>query len=629
MTPSVTSSSLIVTAATGKLAGAANAVIRGMSAPASLDVADTVVFGVLTVAGYLIGLYFSFARRRCQESSSDRSTAAAEQEVFLGGRSLPAFALAVSVVASVATAVTVVGFVAHYYAYGFHVIWPVAGIPFAAIFSAIGMVPLLYHLRVASIFQQLVGAVGVYSAAIAVSTMYPIPLLYSSITIGLAGTVYTALGGLRSVVWADFAQAFVMFSSPFIIIGKVIYDSSSASPPLKPISDINITDYMFRTNFDVTSDENLWSGLVAAVPFSLARTAFDQMAVQRFMAAKTLGDARRIAIGGPLLVFSFFFLALATSLGLVYWYRDCDPLLSGAIKTYDQIVPHYMTERLARVTMLRGLFLAGLIGASTSTVSSVVNSHAAIFYIDVIKPHVRMTGRKAVFIMRALAFSSGTIMTLLAIAAPHIATAARLFFTFYSTASGPFAGLVLLAISSPWVNAKGAAWGTVLVCIMQLWHAIGRSLSSVAPPRLITRTLERCPPLNNASFEARNHTMLPSERAPVFLLYQASFYWMSFSGFVLTLLLGTTLSLVTGGDKTARNNVPLTSPIFLKLWARFKFFRHMLRLDDGKVENGAHALQQREREEDSSEVSPMCEGRELSQSFTSKELRAPLNRNKH
>nr|XP_054923097.1 uncharacterized protein LOC129382890 [Dermacentor andersoni] len=103
-------------------------------------------------------------------------------------------------------------------------------------------------------------------------------------------------------------------------------------------------------------------------------------------------------------------------------------------------------------------------------------------------------------------------MTLLAIAAPHIATAARLFFTFYSTASGPFAGLVLLAISSPWVNAKGAAWGTVLVCVLQLWHAIGRSLSSVAPPRLITRSLERCPPLTNASSEARKHTLLPPER---------------------------------------------------------------------------------------------------------------------
>ncbi|XP_075539510.1 uncharacterized protein LOC142574271 [Dermacentor variabilis] len=121
----------------------------------------------------------------------------------------------------------------------------------------------------------------------------------------------------------------------------------------------------------------------------------------------------------------------------------------------------------------------------------------------------------------------------------------------------------------------------------------------------------------NASSEARNHTLLPSERAPVFWLYQASFYWMSFSGLLLTLLLGTVLSLVTGGERTAKSNVPLTSPIFLKLWARFKFFRHMLMLDDDKVENGAHALRQREGQEDITEVSPMCEGQELSHSFTS------------
>ncbi|XP_049520968.1 sodium-dependent multivitamin transporter-like [Dermacentor silvarum] len=236
-----------------------------------------------------------------------------------------------------------------------------------------------------------------------------------------------------------------------------------------------------------------------------------------------------------------------------------------------------------------------------------------------------MTGRRGVFIIRALAFSSGTVMTLLAIAAPHIGTAARLFVSFYSTASGPFAGLVLLAISSPWVNAKGAAWGTVLVCVLQMWHAIGRSLASVATPRLMTRTLDRCPLSINASCEATNHTVLPSERAPVFFLYQATFYWMSFFGFVLTLLLGTVLSLATGGDKTARNNVSLTSPLFVKLWARFKFFRHMLKLADDKVENDAHALQQREVEEENTETSPMCEGEDLSQSFASQKAPSAIN----
>ncbi|KAL3195982.1 hypothetical protein MRX96_001743 [Rhipicephalus microplus] len=284
-----------------------------------------------------------------------------------------------------------------------------------------------------------------------------------------------------------------MFASPFIIIGKVIYDSYYVSPPLRPIVDINVTDYVFRTNLDFTTDENMWSGLAGAIPFSFVRTVFDQMAVQRFMAAKTLREAQRISIFGPLFVLCFFLLGATTGIVMIYWYRDCNPVLSGTIKSFDQIVPHYMKERLFEVTALRGVFLAGLVGASTSTVSSIVNSHAAIFYIDVVKTFVRLNERRAILVMRILALTSGTIMTLLAIAAPNMGTAARLFFSFYSTASGPFAGLLFLALSSPWVNAKGAAWSTLLVCLLQLWHAIGRSISPIAPARVFSGTLDRCP----------------------------------------------------------------------------------------------------------------------------------------
>ncbi|KAL1418003.1 hypothetical protein MTO96_005989 [Rhipicephalus appendiculatus] len=303
------------------------------------------------------------------------------------------------------------------------------------------VVPLLYDLRVTSVFQYLrmrfdnkvgitacvvyfvlsqsVGAVGIFSSAIAVSTMFPIPVLYSNIVIGLAGTIYTALGGLRGVVWADCAQAFVMFLSPIVIIAKVLYDSSSVAPPLRPMSNANITDFAFRVNFDITTDENLWSGLAGALPFSLVRTGLDQMAVQRFMAARTLRDAKRIALAGPLLVLFFFFLGECTAVAIMYWFRDCDPVMRGAIKSYDEIVPHYMMKRLVDVPMLRGLFLAGLLGASTSTISSIVNSHAAIFYTDVVTPYTKISDRKAVAVMRLLAFASGTIMTLCAIAVPY------------------------------------------------------------------------------------------------------------------------------------------------------------------------------------------------------------------
>ncbi|XP_070379545.1 sodium/iodide cotransporter-like isoform X2 [Dermacentor albipictus] len=328
-----------------------------MSPPESLGAADCAVFGVLTALGYLVGLYFSIAHRRRQVGAAAGSGGAAT-EVFLGGRSLPEAALTVSLLASIVNGVTVVGFLGHFYAHGFHLMWVLTGIPLAMIITSTTLVPLLYDMKAASIFQflrlrfdnkvgitaciiyfvlsQTLGAVGIYSAAIGISTMFSFPLLYANIAIGLAGTIYTALGGLRSVVWADCVQALVMLASPAIIIGKVIYDSGSASPPLRPMSDLNVTEYILRTNVDLTSDENVWTALAGALPYSLARTGFDQMAVQRFMAARTLREAKRIVITGALFVLSFFALAAFGALAIVYWYRDCDPVLAGVIRSFDQ-----------------------------------------------------------------------------------------------------------------------------------------------------------------------------------------------------------------------------------------------------------------------------------------------------
>ncbi|XP_077560601.1 putative sodium-dependent multivitamin transporter isoform X2 [Haemaphysalis longicornis] len=536
----------------------------------SLGTADCVVFGVLTALGYLVGLYFSFSRRlRVQvlasAAASSNVAGSEEQEAFLGGRSLPASALAVSVLASAVNGMSLVGFVGHYYAHGFNVVWTLPSAPLMAAFVAVAFVPLLYGMKVTSVFQYLrlrfdnkvstsacviyfvlsltLGALGIYSAAIGISTMLPVPLPYSIVAIGLAGTIYTALGGLRSVVWADCVQALVMLASPLTIIGKVAYDSQGAIPPLRPLSDFNVTDNILRTTFDLTSDENVWSSLLAAVPLMLVRTGLDQMAVQRFMAAKSLAQAKRIAIAGGILVVLFFFLVAVAAVFVIYWYRDCDPLLSGAIKSYDQIVPYYIRESLSNVATLRGLFLAGLLGASTSTLSSIVNTHAAVVYVDVVSPCVQMSQRRAIVVMRLLAFGSGTIMTAIAFVVPHIGSIAR-----------------------------GAAWAGLLVCVLQLWHAVGRSLSAVAHHSEIYRTLERCPLPTNSTGSAVTPSLeailLHDSRADVLPFYRLSYFWSSTFGALLTLGLGTILSFATGGYKNTERNIRFTSPFFLKMWAR-------------------------------------------------------------
>ncbi|KAL3199991.1 hypothetical protein MRX96_013384 [Rhipicephalus microplus] len=623
--------------------------MNDMDSKEGLGIADMVVFCLLTATGYFVGLYFSFKGRDRQVSSNDTNGASAVLDAFLGGRRLPAVALAVSVLASVATAVGVVSFVGHYYAYGFHLDWALAGIPFSAAIVSVIVVPLLYDLRVTSVFQYLrmrfdnkvgitacvvyfvlsqsVGAVGIFSSAIAVSTMFPIPVLYSNIVIGLAGTIYTALGGLRGVVWADCAQGFLMFLSPIVIIAKVLYDSSSVTQVLRPMSDANITDFAFRVNFDITTDENLWSGLAGALPFSLVRTGLDQMAVQRFMAARTLRDAKRIAVAGPLLVLFFFFLGECTAVAIMYWYRDCDPVMRGTINSYDEIVPHYMMKRLADVPMLRGLFLAGLVGASTSTISSIVNSHAAIFYTDVVTPYTKISDRKAVAVMRLLAFASGTIMTLCAIVVPYLGTAARLYMSFYCSAAGPFAGLFLLALSSPWVNAKGVGSATLLVCGFLIWHATGRSLTDIASPPLLPKTLDRCPLSLNISdwtefASNRSQGIGPVTSSSTFTLYTVSFYWISFIGALLTLILGTVFSLLSGGHRDANRNLRLTSPAVLKFWKRFGFIRRTFLLEEEEMKHHATMLGQKRDDCDNEctrldkELSPAYKGPRRSEVYS-------------
>ncbi|XP_077491671.1 sodium-coupled monocarboxylate transporter 2-like [Amblyomma americanum] len=580
--------------------------------PKRLDAADCAMFGILTALGYLVGLYFSLTRCRHRPAASGGGAA---EEACLAGRSLPAFALAVSVMASVANGLSVVGFVGHFYAYGFNVMWVLAGIPAAACATAATVVPLFHGLRVTSVFQylrmrfdnkvgitaciiyfvlsQTLGAVGIYSAAVAVSTMFPVPLLYSNVAIGLAGTIYTALGGLRGVVWADCVQALVMLASPLTIIGKVLYDARRASPPLRSMADFNVAEYAFRTELDTSSDENIWSNLVGAIPFCLVRVGFDQMAVQRFVAARTAGDAKRIAVVGGGFVLFFFVIVACSAAAIVYWYRDCDPLQRGAIHSYDQIVPYYMMESLSDVTTLRGLFLAGILGASTSTVSSVVNSHAAIFYVDMVAPYVKMSDKKAANVVRLLAASSGAVMTAFAIAVPVLGTATRLFLSLYSSAAGPFAGLLLLAISSPWVNAKGAAWASLLVCGLQLWHAVGRSLASsgLTPTPFLPLTLDRCPGAYNGTAEEPPATsasaLLLLSSSPVFPLYRLSFLWVCCLGALLTLLLGTVLSIATGGLREATRNLRLTCPVFLDLWRRFRVLRRVLEPAERTLDRGA------------------------------------------
>ncbi|XP_075526585.1 putative sodium-dependent multivitamin transporter [Dermacentor variabilis] len=551
---------------------------------------DYAAFSIFTSLSLALGLYYSTCKKKARTRCNDRTrptsahSSLQHEEVFLGGRSIPSWQLAISVLASVATGVGVVSHSAHQYAYGFHFAWHIAAMALTTPCIVYFFLPVLYQLKVTSVFEylrmrfgnlmgisasliyfffsQILGAVSIYSAAVGMSTMLDIPLFVCDVAIGLLGTSYTALGGLRGVVWADCVQGIVLFAAPFVIIGKILYDSAHLDIPLKPLSNLDTEQGFLRLEVHVSSDETVWACAVASVPFHLVREGMDQMVAQRFLAARSIRSARRVVWAGTSMLAFFILSTTLTGLALTYWYRDCDPMLTGDITRYDQMVPFYVGESLANVAGLGGLFLSGLVGASISTVSSVVNSHAATFYVDIVSPNVDLGRTQAVWATHFLEFGSGALMTALAVVVPHVGTATRILMSLYSGASGPFAGMVVAAICLPWTSTKGTAVATSLVFLLEIWQTIGRTLSGLEPPRTNT-TLERCahkvttalsglrfanesePQATVNDFIAQRGPSAGSE-TDVFLLYRVSSYWSSFIALLATVSLSLVFSLIIG-----------------------------------------------------------------------------------
>lgn len=110
---------------------------------------EYVVFGIVVAANLSLGLYFSF--RKAPTPTKDAGST--EADVFLGGRALKVLPLAASSVASLVSSTGLVGFPAHYYAYGMHMAWtgvtPLLFLPLATNV----IVPVIYKLGITSIFE--------------------------------------------------------------------------------------------------------------------------------------------------------------------------------------------------------------------------------------------------------------------------------------------------------------------------------------------------------------------------------------------------------------------------------------------------------------------------------------------
>ncbi|XP_029165798.1 putative sodium-dependent multivitamin transporter [Nylanderia fulva] len=516
---------------------------------------DYLVIAAIMSISILIGIYYRFSGGR-------QRTAA---EYFTADSSLGVFPLAIAMMASHISAISMLGMSGETYIRGLFVVLFYTTNIFVVPIVGICYLPVFFELKVVSIYEYLEKRFGLYmrllvSAAnftetmLLTGVMLYAPSLALEATTGLSSfmsisvlsvicTFYSTIGGIKAVLVTDIFQGLLMIVALSTIIFIVAGEVGGIGGIWRIASEGNRLDFS-NVSLDPTVQYTWWSLLFGGGAIALSYLAVNQVQVQRLMTVKNVKVATyALLLCGPFITFVGFLTCFA-GLSIYAIYTECDPVASNKISTYDKLVPFFTAERLS--PGLVGLIISGIFSASLSTISAMMNSLAAVALEDYVKPLHRKFGvefsdKRATFTAKALTVVNGIICLFLALLAKTMGSLVAAAFSIHGAIGGPILGIFTLGMVFESANEIGTIIGMITALIVCLWAAFGYPKPPV--PKLPT-SIEGCANATVLLAEQMklNSTVEP-DNSSYFYLYRISYLWYNPMGLIITLVVGYTASL--------------------------------------------------------------------------------------
>ena len=223
------------------------------------------------------------------------------------------------------------------------------------------------------------------------------------VAVGLFAAVYTALGGVKAVVWTDALQAVALGGGMLLLLFLAVGEIDGGWGRMVDIARNKNKFDMFHTTFDL-KESSVWGACAFGFFVYLAAHAVMFTSVQRYVSMPSIAAARASLIVNGVLVCVIclvFFLVGTTLFAFYHQDEKAGPELAALEapagqadsregnlfdrlqqqKIGDQLVPRFIMEELP-VTGLMGLLLAGLFAAAMSSVDSGINSMTASVVCD-------------------------------------------------------------------------------------------------------------------------------------------------------------------------------------------------------------------------------------------------------
>jgi solute:Na+ symporter, SSS family len=442
---------------------------------------------------YLAGITWFGTRFRSSQNSL--------RDYFLGGKTVPWWAIALSIVSAETSTLTVIGTPALSFQGNYGFLQLVLGYLLARIvistlflpayfrgemYTAYELMRIRFGQRIRRltaatflILRALAEGVRVFAVSIVISIILGSGEMASIVVILCLTLLYTYEGGLTAVIWTDVAQMLLYvvgaLISLILLLREIPGGWTHVFAVAEPLGKLQVFDFRLAAPaIFFTRTYSFWAGVIGGCFLTTASHGTEQLLVQRLLAARNQRESRRALLASWAVVFVQFslFLIIGTCLFVVYRERGLQPPA-----VLDRLYPLYIWNSLP--PGIAGLVMAAVLAAAMSNLSAALNSLASTTVMDIWKP---LLGSREVDDKRWLARSRyvtvvwGVVLFAVALIARNWGSVLQAGLSIASIVYGSLLGVFLLGLLTKRVGEVaamcGMSLGLMLLLYVRFWTPI-------------------------------------------------------------------------------------------------------------------------------------------------------------
>ena len=409
-----------------------------------------------------------------------------DKDFYLGRKGTPWWAIGVSVIATYVSALSFLGAPAWSYTEGLSVIAIHLNYPLVIFLVITLFLPFFYNSGVASIYeyqerrfgpkaralissiwlvsQTLTSAAILYATSLVLEFITGIDVVHAILIVTVIALIYTAMGGITAVIWTDVIQAAVLFIGAFIILFALM--ENLTLPLGETLAELKTQGKTNALNFsmDLSNVTTAWSGIIAMTLFHVTVYGTNQMMVQRTLASKTIGDAKKSYLLMGFAAFFIYFLFIFLGI-LFYSYYGGVEFENG-----NTIILQFAADY--GLPGLMGIIAAAVMAASMSSLDSAFNSLSTISTIDFYQKYFVKDASPKHYLKVTRIFTAFWAVVIIAPAIMYSKSTGSILETLSQVGSyfvGAQLGMFALGFFSKNATEKGLLVGTVVGFIV-VWY---------------------------------------------------------------------------------------------------------------------------------------------------------------